>query len=73
MSDPARGVLVEAAKKEHLSDQLLTVAQAVLESGFSEVTIRRHIAKGALPVVRRGPFRRIRIRRQDFDQYLSVS
>jgi excisionase family DNA binding protein len=48
----------------------LTVSQAAAESGFSKVTIRRHIEKGALPIVRRGPFRRIRIRRADFDRYM---
>jgi excisionase family DNA binding protein len=51
-------------------DQLLTVAQAAVESGFSQITIRRHIAKGALPVVKWGPFGRIRIRRADFQRYL---
>jgi excisionase family DNA binding protein len=53
------------------SEELLTVADAVRESGFSEPTIRRHIDKGALPVVRRGPFRRIRIKREDFTRYLA--
>jgi hypothetical protein len=45
-------------------------AQAVAESGFSEDTIRRHIAKGALPIVRRGSTQRIRILRSVFDRYL---
>lgn len=48
----------------------LTVAQASAESGFSEITVRRHIAKGALKVERLGPFRRIRITRAEFDRYL---
>lgn len=50
--------------------EYITVADAVKESGFSEETIRRHIAKGALIVVRRGPTKRIRIRRADFARYL---
>lgn len=49
----------------------LTVRDAMRESGFSEDTIRRHIAKGALPVVRRGPTKRIRIRRRDWNAYLN--
>lgn len=52
-------------------DDLLTVAEAVKISGFSEATIRRHIEKGALPIVRRGPFRRIRIRRDELERYLT--
>jgi excisionase family DNA binding protein len=52
-------------------DDLLTVAQAARESGFSRITIRRHIEKGALVVVRLGPTRRIRIRRADFERYLN--
>ncbi len=49
----------------------MTVAQASLESGFSQVTIRRHITKGALIVVRLGPTRRVRIKRADFLRYLN--
>lgn len=53
-------------------EDFLTVAQAIDESGFSEDTIRRHIAKGALPVVRVGPSKRVQIRRRDFDRYLEA-
>lgn len=70
MPNDARKVIADAHRAEQDAILLLTVAQAVLESGFSEDTIRRHIKKGALPVVRRGPTRRIRIRRKDFDRYL---
>lgn len=66
----AHTTLRAAARELRTAEELLTVAQAVFESGFSEETIRRHIKKGALPVVRRGPFRRIRIRRVDFVAYL---
>lgn len=45
----------------------LTVAQAAAESGVTMLTIRRHIAKGALPVVRWGPTGRIRIKRSVFE------
>lgn len=54
-------------------DDILTVAQAAKESGFSMRTLWRHIQKGALPIVRRGPFRRPRIRRVDFDRYLNTN
>ena len=52
--------------------ELLTVAQAVEQSGFSLGTIRRHIQKGALPSLRVGPTRRVRIRRVDFVRYLQT-
>lgn len=52
-------------------DELLTVAAAARESGYQPRTIWRHIEKGALPIVRIGPFKRPRIRRQDFDLYLN--
>ena len=51
-------------------DEYLTVSQAARESHQSQKSIRRHIAKGALKVERWGPFRRIRIRRSEFDAYL---
>lgn len=51
--------------------ELLTVRQVASASGFSQDTIRRHIAKGALPVVRLGPTKRIRVRRSDFERYLT--
>jgi excisionase family DNA binding protein len=51
----------------------LTVAQAAKESGYSQVTIRRHIEKGALIVERWGPTRRIRIHRRAFERYLRPS
>lgn len=58
-------------------EELLTVAQAAEEAnarcggGFSERSLWRHIEKGSLPIVRRGPFRRPRIRRADFERYLN--
>lgn len=57
-------------KNRPVGDELLTVRQCAALSGFSRETIRRHIAKGALPVVRIGPFRRVRIRRLAFDAYM---
>jgi excisionase family DNA binding protein len=54
------------------NERLLTVAQAVRESGVSEITLRRHITKGALKVQRVGPFRRIRIRRSELNRYLGA-
>jgi hypothetical protein len=57
-------------RRQRPREEELTVAQAVEESGFSEDTIRRHIAKGSLPIVRRGPTHRIRILRSVFDRYL---
>ena len=54
----------------------MTIAQAASEAnarcggGFTVRTLWRHIEKGALPIVRRGPFRRPRIRRSDFERYL---
>lgn len=54
-------------------DDLLTVKKAAQESGFKPRTIWRHIDKGALPIVRVGPFRRPRIRRVDFDAYLNCN
>jgi hypothetical protein len=57
-------------RRQRPREEELTVAQAVAESGFSEDTIRRHINKGALPIVRRGPTQRIRILRSVFDRYL---
>lgn len=50
--------------------ELLTVRQAATESATSLVTLRRHIAKGALKVRRIGPTRRIRIAREDLERYL---
>lgn len=61
MSEPAK-------RAPH--EELLTVAEACAESGFSEDTIRRHIVKGSLVVVRVGPTKRVRIRRRDFDHYM---
>lgn len=52
-------------------EELLTVAMVAKESGFKKRTIWRHIEKGALPIVRVGPFKRPRIRRRDFDSYVS--
>lgn len=51
-------------------DQLMTVSQVATESGFSKETIWRHIYKGALPVIRIGPYRRPRVRRSDFRVYM---
>lgn len=75
MTHPAQAVLENRSIREGdraiaAGDELLTIAEAAKESGFSAVTIRRHIAKGALAVIRRGPFRRIRIRRREFERYL---
>lgn len=70
--EPYHVLLLDHNRTLAYMDELLTVAQVVEESGFSEDTIRRHIRKGALPVVRRGPFRRIRIRRAEFDRYLKA-
>lgn len=54
-------------------DRLLTIAQAAAFPGApSEDTIRRHIRKGAITVVRVGPFRRIRIRVATFQAYLGL-
>jgi hypothetical protein len=64
----AAGGFIERRKLPR--EEELTVAQAVAESGFSEDTIRRHITKGSLPVVRRGPTQRIRILRSAFERYL---
>ncbi len=50
--------------------RLLTVAQAARESGASKDTIRRHIAKGALPARHIGPTKRIRIERAAFSRYM---
>jgi len=44
------------------SDRLFTVAQTVKLTGYSEESIRRWIRKGALPVERVGPYRRVRVR-----------
>jgi predicted DNA-binding transcriptional regulator AlpA len=44
------------------SDRLLTVAQTVKLTGYSEESVRRWIRKGALPVERVGPYRRVRVR-----------
>jgi len=44
------------------SDQLITVAQTVQLTGYSEESIRRWIRKGALPIERVGPYRRVRVR-----------
>ena len=44
------------------SDRLLTVAQIVQLTGYSEESIRRWIRKGALPIERVGPYRRVRVR-----------
>lgn len=58
-------------------EELLTVAQAAAEAtrrcgpGFAESTLWRHIDKGALPIVRCGPERLPRIRRDDFERYLN--
>ena len=43
-------------------DRLLTVAQTVELTGYSEESIRRWIRKGALPIERIGPYRRVRVR-----------
>jgi excisionase family DNA binding protein len=51
-------------------DDLLTVSEVARTSRSSVDTVRRHIRKGALPVVYLGPFRRLRIRRADFQRYL---
>jgi excisionase family DNA binding protein len=44
------------------SDRLLTVAQIVELTGYSEESIRRWIRKGALPIERVGPYGRVRVR-----------
>jgi excisionase family DNA binding protein len=44
------------------NDRLLTVAETVELTGFSEESVRRWIRKGALPVERVGPYRRVRVR-----------
>jgi len=44
------------------SDELFTVAQTVHLTGYSEESIRRWIRKGALPIERVGPYRRVRVR-----------
>ena len=43
-------------------DRLITVAQIVKLTGYSEESIRRWIRKGALPIERVGPYRRVRVR-----------
>ena len=43
-------------------DRLLTVAETVELTGYSEESIRRWIRKGALPIERIGPYRRVRVR-----------
>jgi predicted DNA-binding transcriptional regulator AlpA len=43
-------------------DRLITVAQIVKLTGYSEESIRRWIRKGALPIERVGPYGRVRVR-----------
>lgn len=50
----------------------ITVTEAAREAGCSAQAIWRHIYKGALPVVRVGPFRRPRILRSEFARYLKA-
>lgn len=52
------------------AEKLLTVEEVAAETKMAVVTIRRHIAKGALPVVRVGPYRRIRITRAALLAYI---
>jgi len=57
---PRRNLDSGAATSDN--DKLFTVAQIVALTGYSEESIRRWIRKGALPVERVGPYRRVRVR-----------
>ena len=74
MTPTTATMLAEADRELRRADELLTIAQAAMMPGApTEVTIRRHIAKGALRVRRIGPHRRIRITRAEFLRYLDMS
>jgi len=51
-----------ASRSAITPDRLLTVAETVALTGYSEESIRRWIRKGALPIERIGPYRRVRVR-----------
>lgn len=51
-------------------DQLISISQLSEENGLHENTIRGYIRNGRLPAVTIGP-RLIRVRRSDFDAFLS--
>lgn len=67
-ADAGKGTAMTAAQV--IGEELLTVAQVAARYGVSTDSLYRWIEKGALPVVRIGPFRRIRIRARDADRLL---
>lgn len=51
-------------------ERLVPLSEVANRAGLTLRTIQNHVAKGALKVVRVGPYKRIRVRESDVERYV---